>query len=477
MNKNQTLEGNLIIRDNTVSCSNCGEVCGAVLDNDLIVLTKYRLTLDIPVELARVCEKTRPANRHRHNYEMTIKSFEVTSNADADHIQETTEMLLYSKILGGRPHKKFCRADSPCSDLIKKSTALSSNSIILAERSRKKFHRTDQSADGSRRKSQRIASASTSTTSISSSDENLSLKQLRDMNKRRTLHEEFALRGISSSKRLRRHEQPQSSTQISVKTEKTEQTDASKTQCLVNPSATTFVQPSTSRRYIEQMPMVMVPYDFFTNASHTMNAMSGMSTPMQPITSSLTPMNTQSLMTAYTMPNDMLHTNNFQTFTHMTAATDTPMYMNMNTSTTTCTNTMTTTSFDDRETVDHNLMTRSANFASTGAAHNCMVPPLNPNTTFINYHDNLPMILPMGQPLRQSASFDETQLLSTQTFNHPIEHTSNVMPNENLQQYVSNFSADDITVNANIGFGENEPIFPLSPGSSEFLNHYFESSK
>lgn len=57
--------------DNTVACSNCEFICGFFADDD-VSLNAFRLTLDIPIMTLRICERSRPANKHKHNYEMRI---------------------------------------------------------------------------------------------------------------------------------------------------------------------------------------------------------------------------------------------------------------------------------------------------------------------------------------------------------------------------------------------------------------------
>lgn len=103
---------------NDVFCGNCGLQCGVLKKQfgvNMINLTKFRMTVDIPCETMRVCERvSRRLRSHGHHYVTHIITGEIKSKEDLEKFEKDYHISLFSKCFDGPMHNNACRVISPC---------------------------------------------------------------------------------------------------------------------------------------------------------------------------------------------------------------------------------------------------------------------------------------------------------------------------------------------------------------------------
>lgn len=81
----------------------------------MVSITKFRYTVDIPVNDIRICQRgTGRSHRHKLNYDLRIVTVTVKTGADIAKCQQRYHEHLSSQFFNGLLHKKPCRSKSPC---------------------------------------------------------------------------------------------------------------------------------------------------------------------------------------------------------------------------------------------------------------------------------------------------------------------------------------------------------------------------
>lgn len=95
--------------NNTVICGNCGFECGIVITKQslqMVKLNNFRISLDSPVEIARVCARGRVnATLHHHRYKIRILSTEVKDLQTAQLTESFLQPKMISHTIGRPPHQ------------------------------------------------------------------------------------------------------------------------------------------------------------------------------------------------------------------------------------------------------------------------------------------------------------------------------------------------------------------------------------
>lgn len=99
-----------------ILCGNCGLRCGKIVD-EKVTLNRFRITIDIPTETVRVCQRIDHSDRrsiHRHNYLHRMTSLTITNGNDMALCEQFYKTRLYSQLWNGPFHRVTCRIPSPC---------------------------------------------------------------------------------------------------------------------------------------------------------------------------------------------------------------------------------------------------------------------------------------------------------------------------------------------------------------------------
>lgn len=102
-----------------MKCANCGFLCGfAFVDlhgGAQIQLTKFRVTVEIPTNITRMCQRVRKRLLpHLHNYHNQMTAFTVTNATDMAQCEQLHKISEYSQLWNGPLHRTPCRVPSPC---------------------------------------------------------------------------------------------------------------------------------------------------------------------------------------------------------------------------------------------------------------------------------------------------------------------------------------------------------------------------